>query len=98
MFLPRWCMPIYYPLTFTAAMRNSYTFLLPFFLFAGITVFAQDAELAKLLSMKDDTVKVQQLSAFAKKVVHQDQDLSEEAASALVGVGQELDGPKGIAT
>ena len=92
------CLLTNYPLTFTPAMRNSYTFLLPFFLFAGITVFAQDAELAKLLSMKDDTVKVQQLSAFAKKVVHQDQDLSKKASSALLQISQNLHYPKGIAT
>jgi len=93
-----------YPLTFMLpafmlpAMKKIYSFLLPFFLFAGITAFGQDAELAKLLSMKDDTIKVQQLSAFAKKIVHQDRGLSRKASSALLQISQNLHYPKGIAT
>ena len=88
-----------YPLTFILpVMRNSYTFLLPLILLCGSRAFAQEADLAKLLALKDDTIKVQQLSAFAKKVVHQNADVSRKASAALLQISQNLHYPKGMAT
>ena len=66
--------------------------------FLATNVFAQDTELKRLLSMKDDTVKVQQLSAYAKKVVHKDHELSRKASSALLKISEELNYPRGVAT
>jgi signal transduction histidine kinase len=67
-------------------------------LFTAHATFCQDAELDKLLSLKDDTVKVQQLSTYAKKVVHKDHDLSRKASAELLKVSEKLDYPKGVAT
>src|SRR5215217_6929167 len=93
------CLSSNYPLTFMiTAMKKIYTILLSFFLFAGTTAFGQDAELAKLLSMKDDTVKVQQLSALAKKFVHQNREMSRKASSALLQISLNLRYAKGVAT
>src|SRR5215213_5020206 len=78
-------------------MKQIYLLLLPL-LFAVVTAFGQDAELNQLLSMKDDTVKVQQLSTYAKKVVHKDHALSRKASAALLEISQKLNYPKGIAT
>jgi len=78
-------------------MKHTYLFLLPL-LFAAIAGFGQDAELNRLLSLKDDTLKVQQLSAYAKKVVHNDHGLSRKASAAVLQTSQKLDYPKGIAT
>ncbi|MCU7550711.1 sensor histidine kinase [Chitinophagaceae bacterium LB-8] len=85
-------------------MKSIHPYLLQFFVFVPIFLFAQtavraqDDELTKLLSLKDDTIKVQQLSAFAKKMVHQDKDLSRQASSALLKTSQGLQYAKGIAT
>jgi signal transduction histidine kinase len=79
-------------------MKRIYFFLLPFLLLMQAIAFGQDTELNQLLSMKDDTVKVQQLSTYAKKVVHKDHELSRKASSALLKISQDLNYAKGIAT
>jgi len=78
-------------------MKQLY-FLLFALLFTAVNALGQDAEFQQLLSLKDDSVKVQQLSTYAKKVVHKDHELSRKASAALLDISQKLDYPKGIAT
>jgi hypothetical protein len=78
-------------------MKQLY-FLLSVLLFAATAAFGQDAELKQLLTMKDDTIKVQELSAYAKKVVHNDHGLSRKASAEILRISEKLNYPKGIAT
>jgi hypothetical protein len=77
-------------------MKQLLLLFLPLVFFAN--AFAQDAALDGLLSMKDDTVKVQKLSTYAKKVVHKNHELSRMASVALLKISQKLNYPKGVAT
>lgn len=79
------------------SMNKNLPFLLFFFLIFKIPVSAQDAELTKLFSLPDDTLKVQELAGYAKKMVHQDKNLSRQASSAVLQTSQKINYVKGMA-
>ncbi|QNF33369.1 hypothetical protein HUW51_11790 [Adhaeribacter swui] len=82
---------------YSISMKNFLLLLIPLFLILQIPVFAQNAELAKLLALPNDTLKVQELAGFAKKMVHQDKAASKQASSALLQVSQKINYVKGMA-
>jgi hypothetical protein len=55
-------------------------------IFLQIPVLAQNAELTKLLALPNDTLKVQELAGFVKKMVHQDKEASKQASAALLQI------------
>ena len=94
---PRWILP---PLNFAGYTHHETDlslFVARRFLQPSL-LWVRTSDRNLLLSMKDDTVKVQQLSSYAKKVVHKDRELSRKASAAVLQISQKLNYPKGIAT
>lgn len=79
-------------------MKKIVLLFLPLTLLAIASIAQDAATLNQLLSMKEDTVKVQELSAYAKKMVHNDHELSRKASAALLKTSEKINYPKGIAT
>lgn len=71
--------------------------LLPLLLLGQAIAYAQDTGLNQLLSMNDDTVKVEKLSVYARKVVHNDHELSRKASTAMLKTSEKIGYTKGIA-